>query len=129
MQILMNLTDSQINSYCSQNCSGILYDIFTDLKNDCGSDIGAGVDQKLLNLILQTCLHGANGHYCVYNWKHAEEIFPQSDIDAYRTCVNDYSQGTNPTGTCDTNCRKPIADITRNFGCCYTALISYQQTE
>jgi hypothetical protein len=84
MQILMNLTDSQINSYCSQNCSGILYDIFTDLKNDCGSDIGAGVDQKLLNLILQTCLHGANGHYCVYNWKHAEEIFPQSDIDAYR---------------------------------------------
>ena len=30
-------TDTDLNTYCRNNCSGLLYDLFVAMKKDCGA--------------------------------------------------------------------------------------------
>lgn len=116
------LSIDTVNRFCGKDCGNYLLKAFQKLTQDC--DYIYTPDLLLEEYLQQSCQKGPGNAYCLVLWdkSYNASFYPSY----YEQCLLDFDSSGR---TCPESCRTAEQWINRKFGCCYRALLDYEEDD
>lgn len=110
------ISDSNIDSYCNEDCGSFLVTTFTKLAKDCEGQV-TPLTQQQKDILGASCYTDPRSQYCLHDWIHPEEI----DDSDYESCYN--YKGS----SCTDECSRSVSKIIKTDGCCYSYFLEINE--